>query len=65
MGYLRIVTHPALLPRPLAPAEAIANVSALRAAHVRTPGEGDLGAGRPHNDPDRANDMPDAPTSRR
>lgn len=42
MGYLRIVTDPAILPRPLAPGDAISNVSALLAlAHVRTPGEGD------------------------
>jgi uncharacterized protein len=42
MAYLRIVTHPAVLPRPLSPGDAIANVSALLAApHVRTPGEED------------------------
>lgn len=63
MGYLRIVTHPSLLPRPLGPAEAIANVSALIAPpHVRTPGEGEgfwelyLAT---RNDPDRGNDVPD------
>jgi toxin-antitoxin system PIN domain toxin len=40
MGYLRIVTHPAILPRPLAPADAIANVTALLTRnHVRAPGE--------------------------
>lgn len=40
MGYLRIVTHPAILPRPLAPAAAMANVSALVSRrHVRAPGE--------------------------
>jgi len=40
MGYLRIVTHPAILPRPLAPAAAVANVAALlEPAHVRAPGE--------------------------
>jgi hypothetical protein len=40
MGYLRIVTHPTVLPRPLDPREAIVNVSALIAApHIRTPGE--------------------------
>ena len=40
MGYLRIVTHPAILPRPLAPAAAVANVAALlRPPHVRAPGE--------------------------
>ena len=42
MGYLRVVTDPAILPRPLAPGGAIANVSALLAlAHVRAPGEGE------------------------
>jgi toxin-antitoxin system PIN domain toxin len=63
MGYLRIVTHPALLPRPLAPAEAVANVGTLIGLpHVRTPGEGDgfwelyLAT---RNDPDRGNDVPD------
>ncbi len=63
MGYLRIVTHPSLLPRPLGPAEAIANVGALIALpHVRTPGEGEgfwelyLAT---RNDPDRGNDVPD------
>lgn len=40
MGYLRIVTHPAILPRPLAPADAAANVTALLILdHVRAPGE--------------------------
>lgn len=42
MGYLRIVTHPSILPRPLTPADAIANVTALLApGHVRAPGESD------------------------
>lgn len=42
MAYLRIVTHPVILPTPLGPAEAIANVEALISRpHVRTPGEGD------------------------
>jgi len=42
MGYLRIVTHPAVLPRPLTPGDAIANVEALLAlGHVRAPGEAD------------------------
>jgi toxin-antitoxin system PIN domain toxin len=64
MGYLRIVTHPSLFPRPLGPAEAIANLSALIALpHVRTPGEGEgfwelyLAT---RNDPDRGNDVPDS-----
>jgi toxin-antitoxin system PIN domain toxin len=40
MGYLRIVTHPGILPRPLSFAEASGNVSALLARlHVRTAGE--------------------------
>lgn len=29
MGYLRVVTHPGVLPRPLSPADAAANVGAL------------------------------------
>src|SRR5215510_7797663 len=42
LGYLRIVTHPAILPRPLNPREATANVeSLLDRPHVRTAGEGD------------------------
>jgi toxin-antitoxin system PIN domain toxin len=40
MAYLRIVTHPAILPRPLAPRDAMRNVEALLdRPHVRTPGE--------------------------
>lgn len=42
IGYLRIVTHPGILPRPLAPDAAAANVTALVSlAHVRCPGEGE------------------------
>jgi toxin-antitoxin system PIN domain toxin len=42
LGYLRIVTHPAILPRPLTPARACANVDRLLArSHVRTGSEGD------------------------
>lgn len=42
MGYLRIVTHPAILPRPLPPADAVGNLTALLSlGHVRAPGEGD------------------------
>jgi toxin-antitoxin system PIN domain toxin len=42
MGYLRIVTHHVILPRPLAPSEAIANIDALLAQpHVRAAGAGD------------------------
>ncbi len=40
LGYLRIVTHPVILPRPLAPSDAAANVAALLdRPHVRAPGE--------------------------
>jgi uncharacterized protein len=40
LGYLRIVTHPAILPSPLSPAIAIRNVEALLdRPHVRSPGE--------------------------
>ena len=40
LGYLRLVTHPAILPRPFSPRDAIANIDALLGqAHVRTPGE--------------------------
>jgi toxin-antitoxin system PIN domain toxin len=64
MAYLRIVTHPAVLPRPLAPRDAMRNVgSLLDRPHVRAPGEADgfwamyrITAGeRP-----RGNDVPDA-----
>lgn len=64
MGYLRIVTHPAILPRPLAFSEASANVTALlEVPHVRTPGEADgfwdlyLVTASEHA---RGNDVPDA-----
>jgi uncharacterized protein len=40
MAYLRIVTHPAILPSPMSPLVAIANVTALISRpHVRAPGE--------------------------
>jgi len=40
LGYVRVVTHPAILPRPLAPRDAMHNVEALLdRPHVRTPGE--------------------------
>jgi hypothetical protein len=40
MGYLRIVTHPGILPRPLSPALAMDNIDQLVARpHVRIPGE--------------------------
>ena len=42
LGYLRIVTHPGILPRPLTPLEAMANISELLARpHVRVRGEAD------------------------
>lgn len=42
MGYLRLVTHPGVLPHPLAPLDASGNVAALLSLrHVRAPGEGD------------------------
>ena len=64
MAYLRIVTHPAILPRPLGPRDAIRNVEALLdRPHVRAPGEADgfwpifrAAAG----DRPRGNDVPDA-----
>lgn len=64
MGYLRIMTHPAILPRPRSFADAVANITALLARpHVRTPGEDDgfwdlfrATAG----DHARGNDVPDA-----
>lgn len=42
MGYLRIVTHPTILERPLAPATAIENMTRLLARpHIRAAGEGE------------------------
>jgi toxin-antitoxin system PIN domain toxin len=42
MSYLRIVTHPAILPRPLAPEDAVRNVdSLLHRPNVRAAGEAD------------------------
>jgi len=42
LGYLRIVTHPAILGTPLSTGEAISNVEAVLApSHVRVAGEGD------------------------
>jgi len=64
LGYLRIVTHPGILPKPLSPAEAMRNVeSLLDRPHVRAPGELDgfwplfraTAGDRP-----RGNDIPDA-----
>jgi uncharacterized protein len=40
LGYVRLVTHPGILPRPLSPLVAVGNVSGLLdLRHVRTPGE--------------------------
>ena len=40
LGYLRIVSHPAILPRPLRATEAMRNISSLLVRpHVRAPGE--------------------------
>jgi toxin-antitoxin system PIN domain toxin len=42
LGYVRLVTSPRILVRPLAPVAAVENVSDLvRLPHVRTPGEAD------------------------
>jgi len=42
MAYLRIATHPAVFERPLAPAEAVANIDGLLSLpHVQTSGEQD------------------------
>jgi toxin-antitoxin system PIN domain toxin len=64
LGYLRIVTHPAILPKPLTAREATTNAEGiLRRQHVRTPGEADgfwelfRATSR---DQARGNDIPDA-----
>ena len=64
LGYLRIVTHPAILPRPLSPRDATMNADALLSrAHVRSPGEEsgfwDLFR-KTGRDLARGNDVPDA-----
>lgn len=42
IGYLQLVTHPALLPRPMSFVDATKNISAfLQRPHVRSPGEGE------------------------
>lgn len=42
MGYLRIVTHAGILPHPMTPADAVANIAVLLGQpHVCTPGEQD------------------------
>ncbi len=64
MGYLRLVTHPAILPAPLTPSEATLNIdSLLSRPHVRSPGEatGFWDAYRATSrDRARGNDVPDA-----
>jgi len=64
LGYLRIVTHPAILPKPVTVREATANaVALLQRPHVRAPGEAD---GfwelfrQTSRDQARGNDVPDA-----
>lgn len=64
MAYLRIATHPAILPRPLPPPMAVANVAQLLARpHLRAPGEDpgfwDLFRAT-SGDHARGNDVPDA-----
>lgn len=64
MAYLRVVTHPAILPRPLTPREAAGNVEQLIGLpHARVQGEADgfwenyRSAGGERT---RGNDVPDA-----
>jgi uncharacterized protein len=64
LGYLRIVTHPAILPKPLSARDAVTNAEALlQRPHVRTPGEAegfwDLFR-QTSRDRARGNDVPDA-----
>lgn len=64
MGYLRIVTHPAILPRPLAPIQAMQNIEALLdRPHVRTASESETfwpAFRRAAGERPRGNDVPDA-----
>ncbi|HKZ92881.1 MAG TPA: TA system VapC family ribonuclease toxin [Candidatus Limnocylindrales bacterium] len=64
MGYLRVVTHPSILPRPLAARDAMRNIAALiERPNVQVVGEADgfwttfLSTAPPHS---RGNDVPDA-----
>jgi toxin-antitoxin system PIN domain toxin len=64
LGYLRIVTHPAILPRPLSPRDAARNVEQLLdLPHARAPGEA-AGFWKHYRavagDHPRGNDVPDA-----
>ena len=64
MGYLRIATHPAILPRPQSISAALGNVAALLSRpHVRTAGEDDRFweiFQRDASNQVRGNDVPDA-----
>jgi len=65
MGYLRIVTHPAILPQPCTVGQASANIAMLLSQpHVRTQSEGegfwDLFLGSLAGDQVRGNGIPDA-----
>jgi uncharacterized protein len=64
MGYLRMVTHPGILPRPLSAADATHNIAQLLARpNMRTPGEADRFWEvylRTAGDHSRSYDVPDA-----
>ena len=64
LGYLRIATHPAILPNPLAPGVAMANIEALiDRPHIRVVGEAEgfwPTFRRTAGDRPRGNDVPDA-----
>ena len=65
MSFLRISTHPAILPRPISPTQAAETVTVLHSQpHIRTPGEEDgfweLFSGDPVTASMRGNDVPDA-----
>ena len=63
MGFLRIVTHPSVLPRPLSAAQAEATIERLLVRpHIRAPGEGEgfWKLYRASADRARGNDVPDA-----
>jgi toxin-antitoxin system PIN domain toxin len=63
LGYVRIVTHVAILPRPLTPRDAMANVEALLdRPNVRAPGEADGFWARYRSTAEqvRGNEVPDA-----
>ena len=64
LGYVRIVTHPAILTAPLSPADAMRNVEALLdRPHVRAPGEAERFWSvfrQTAGEHPRGNDVPDA-----